>query len=444
MANPRTIFRIKLMKNIVIVGGGAGGLELATKLGNTLGKRNQAKIHLVDANNTHLWKPLLHEVATGSLDSGIDELSYRAQAHNHHFSFHLGYMGNLDRDNKEIVLSPMMDENQKPVLPERRLNYDLLVMAVGSQTNDFGTPGAKEFCSFLDGREQADVFHQKLLNTYLKANNTASKEGNFKLNIAIVGAGATGVELAAELHNTASELAAYGLDQLKKDQLKVTIIEAGERILPALPERISSAAHRELGKLGIDVKTETFVQEVSEDGFKTKDGSFLPAELKVWAAGVKAPDWMKDLAGLECNRVSQLVVKPSLQTTLDDSIFAIGDCSFMLQKDGKPVPPRAQAAHQQASHVYKNIVRLSDNKSVLDYVYKDMGSLVNLSRYSTVGSLMGNLTGGSMMVEGRLARLVYVSLYRLHQVALHGYLKTGLMTLSGRINKIIRPRLKLH
>jgi len=444
MANPRTIFRIKLMKNIVIVGGGAGGLELATKLGNTLGKRNQAKIHLVDANNTHLWKPLLHEVATGSLDSGIDELSYRAQAHNHHFNFHLGYMGNLDRDDKAIILSSMEDENQKQVLPERRLNYDLLVMAVGSQTNDFGTPGAKEFCSFLDGRQQADVFHQKLLNTYLKANNTASKEGNFKLNIAIVGAGATGVELAAELHNTASELAAYGLDQLKKDQLKVTIIEAGKRILPALPERISSAAHRELGKLGIDVKTETFVQEVTEDGFKTKDGSFIPAELKVWAAGVKAPDWMKDLAGLECNRVSQLVVKPSLQTTLDDSIFAIGDCSFMLQKDGKPVPPRAQAAHQQASHVYKNIVRLSENKSVLDYVYKDMGSLVNLSRYSTVGSLMGNLTGGSMMVEGRLARLVYVSLYRLHQVALHGYLKTGLMTLSGRINKIIRPRLKLH
>jgi NADH dehydrogenase len=432
------------MKNIVIVGGGAGGLELATKLGNTLGKRKQAKIHLVDASNTHLWKPLLHEVATGSLDSGIDELSYRAQAHNHFFHFQLGRMENLDRDNKEIILSAMTDENHKQVLPERRLSYDTLVLAVGSQTNDFGTPGAKEFCSFLDGRAQADIFHQKLLNTYLKANNTASKEGNFTLNIAIVGAGATGVELAAELHNTASELAAYGLDQLKKDQLTVTIIEAGERILPALPERISAAAHRELAKLGIKVKTQTFVQEITEDGFKTKDGSFIPAELKIWAAGVKAPDWMKDLAGLECNRVSQLVVKPTLQTSLDDHIFAIGDCSFMLQANGKPVPPRAQAAHQQAAHVYKNIVRSADNRPLIDYVYKDMGSLVNLSRYSTVGSLMGNLSSGSMMVEGRIARLVYVSLYRLHQVALHGYFKTILMTLSGRINKIIRPRLKLH
>jgi NADH dehydrogenase len=432
------------MKKIVIVGGGAGGLELATKLGNTFGSRKQAEIHLVDANNTHLWKPLLHEVATGSLDSGIDELSYRAQAYNHNFIFHIGRMRDLDRSSKEIVLEPIIDENQQEVLPVRRLAYDNLVLAVGSQTNDFGTPGAKEFCSFLDSRQQADKFHKKLLNTYLKANNAASKQGNFKLNIAIVGAGATGVELAAELHNTASELAAYGLDQLKKDQLKVTIIEAGERILPALPPRISGAAHRELTKLGIDVCTETFIQEVTEEGFVTKDGTIIESELKVWAAGVKAPEWMKELGGLETNRVNQIMVKPSLQTTVDDDIYAIGDCSFMLQKDGKPVPPRAQAAHQQAFHVYKNIVRISEAREPKPYVYKDKGSLVNLSRYSTVGSLMGNLNGGSMMIEGRIARVVYVSLYRLHQVALHGYFKTILMSLSGRINKIIRPRLKLH
>lgn len=432
------------MKKIVIIGGGAGGLELATKLGNQQGKRKEAQIHLVDANNTHLWKPLLHEVATGSLDGGIDELSYRAQAYNHNFIFNLGRMCDLDRVKKHVILSPIYDENNHVILPERYLKYDILVMAVGSQTNDFGTPGAQEHCSFLDGRQQADQFHQKLLNTYLKANNTASMQGNFKLNIAIVGAGATGVELAAELHNTAAELSAYGLDQLKKDQLNVTIIEAGERILPALPPRISAAAHRELNKIGIQIKTKTFIQEVSEAGFITKDGDLIEAELKVWAAGVKAPDWVKDLGGLETNRVNQLAVKPSLQTTLDDDIYAIGDCSFMLQENGVPVPPRAQAAHQQAFHVYKNIVRISEAREPKPYVYKDKGSLVNLSRYSTVGSLMGNLGSGSMMIEGKIARIVYISLYRLHQVALHGYWRTILMSLSGRINKIIRPRLKLH
>jgi len=432
------------MKNIVIVGGGAGGLELATKLGDTFGKRNQAHIHLVDANNTHLWKPLLHEVATGSLDSGIDELSYRAQAYNHHFKFHLGRMNNLNRERKEIILAPIFDENNIEILPERRLQYDTLVLAIGSQTNDFGTKGAKEFCSFLDSRAQADKFHKKLLNTYLKANNTAAEKGNYKLNIAIVGAGATGVELAAELHNTASELSAYGLDRLTKDQLQVTIIEAGDRILPALPPRISLAAHRELEKLNIRIRNNTFIQEVTKDGFITKDGLLIDAELKIWAAGVKAPEWMNNLDGLETNRVNQLVVKPTLETTLDNNIFAIGDCSFLMQADGTPVPPRAQAAHQQAFHVYKNIVRKSEARTLKDYEYKDKGSLVNLSRYSTVGSLMGNLTSGSMMIEGRIARIVYISLYRLHQVALHGYLKTFLMSISGRINKIIRPRLKLH
>lgn len=432
------------MKNIVIVGGGAGGLELATKLGDTFGKRKQANVHLVDANNTHLWKPLLHEVATGSLDSGIDELSYRAQAYNHHFKFHIGRMDNLDRNQKEIILEPISDENGELILPERRLQYDTLILAIGSQTNDFGTKGAKQHCSFLDSRSQADKFHQKLLNTYLKANNTAAQQGNYKLNIAIVGAGATGVELAAELHNTANELSAYGLDRLSKDQLQVTIIEAGDRILPALPPRISLAAHRELEKLDIKIRNNTFIQEVTEQGFVTKDGLTIDAELKIWAAGVKAPEWMNNLDGLETNRVNQLVVKPSLQTTLDESIFAIGDCSFMLQDDGTPVPPRAQAAHQQAFHVYKNLVRISEAREPKAYVYKDKGSLVNLSRYSTVGSLMGNLSSGSMMVEGKIARIVYVSLYRLHQVALHGYFKTILMSISGHINKVIRPRLKLH
>jgi NADH dehydrogenase len=432
------------MKKIVIVGGGAGGLELATKLGDTLGRRNKAQIHLVDTNNTHLWKPLLHEVATGSLDSGIDELSYRAQAHNHHFKFHLGRMSDLNRKSHTIVLAAILDENNEEVLPERTLSYDSLVLAVGSQTNDFGTKGASDHCSFLDSRKQADKFHQKLLNTYLKANNTAGEKGNYQLNIGIVGAGATGVELAAELHNTASKLASFGLDQLKEDQLKVTIIEAGERILPALPERISAAAHRELNKLNIDIKTQTFIQEVTHEGFVTKDGELIQSELMIWAAGVKAPEWMAKLDGLETNRVNQIVVKTSLQTTLDEKIYAIGDCSYMLQENGKPVPPRAQAAHQQAFHVYKNIVRISDSQDPLPYVYKDKGSLVNLSRYSTVGSLMGNLNGGSFMVEGTIARIVYISLYRLHQVALHGYFKTILMSLSGRINKIIRPRLKLH
>jgi len=425
---------------IVIVGGGAGGLELATQLGHKWGKKGKAEVHLVDANHTHLWKPLLHEVATGALDSGIDELNYQAHGKKHGFHFHLGRMSGLKRDAKVIELAAIYDQDEE-ILPQRELDYDQLVMALGSVTNDFGTKGAAEHCYFLDGRQQAEVFHQKLLNQFIKANGSNNPE---ELSIAIVGAGATGVELSAELYNTTEALASYDMSQFNTDKLKVSLVEAGPQILPALPRRISNAAKRELEKLGVSVLTDTMITEITEHGFITKTGEVIEAKLKVWAAGVKAPDFLANIGGLETNRANQLTVKTTLQTTLDDNIFAIGDCAFLLQEDGKAVPPRAQAAHQQASHLLKVLTALRAGKKAPDFVYRDKGSLVSLSRYSTVGSLMGNLSKGSMMIEGRLARIVYVSLYRLHQIALHGYFHTILLSLVGHINKVIRPRLKLH
>jgi len=427
------------MQRIVIVGGGAGGLELATQRGRKLGRKNKAEILLIDANPTHLWKPLLHEVATGALDSGIDELNYRAHGRKHGFDFRMGRMGGLDRDNKRVILQPMLDDDGREVLPERRVRYDTLVLAIGSVTNDFGTQGAGEHCIFLDSRRQAERFHRVLLNEFLRASNS---EEPAPLEIAIVGAGATGVELSAELYNTAEVMASYGLRNVSPGQLKVRLIEAGERILPALPPRLSAAATRELENLGVHVLTNTLITEVTDQGLNTKDGRTIPAVLRVWAAGVKAPEFMTQL-GLETNRANQLVVNESLQTD-DDAIFALGDCCSVMDQDGKPVPPRAQAAHQQSSHLVKALSARHKGKAMPAFVYKDKGSLVSLSRYSTVGSLMGNLTKGSMMIEGRLARLVYVSLYRLHQIALHGYWHTLLLTLVGHINKVIRPRLKLH
>jgi len=428
------------MQKIVIVGGGAGGLELATQLGRKLGRRKKAEIVLIDANPTHLWKPLLHEVATGALDSGIDELNYRAHGKRHGFSFQMGRLNGLDRDKKEVVLQAMLDDKGAVVLPERTVSYDTLVIAIGSVTNDFGTSGAEENCIFLDSRNQAERFHQVLLNEFLRC---ANRDSNEPLRIAIVGAGATGVELSAELYNTAEVMASYGLPNVSPEHLKVSLIEAGSRILPALPPRLSSAATRELEALGVEVLTDTMITEVTGDGFVTRSGDTIPAVLRVWAAGVKAPDFMADL-GLETNRTNQLVVNASLCTS-DDNIFALGDCCSVIDDaTGKPVPPRAQAAHQQASHLVKALYAHHVGKPLPTFEYKDKGSLVSLSRYSTVGSLMGNLTKGSMMIEGKLARLVYVSLYRLHQIALHGYWHTLLLSLVGHINKVIRPRLKLH
>lgn len=429
------------MTKIVVVGGGAGGLELATKLGRTLGRKGSAKVTLVDRKASHLWKPLLHEVATGSLDEGVDALSYRAHAKNHAFEFQMGSLESIDREQKCITLSEYKDEHGELLIPSRNVDYDVLVLAIGSTSNDFNTPGVRDNCIFLDSPEQAHRFRTEMNNAFLKlhANN-----GQGSVDIAIVGAGATGVELSAELHNAVKELRTYGFGDLDSSKLNVSLVEAGERILPALPARISSAAHSELTKLGVNVRTATMVTQAETDGLTTKDGDKIPADIMVWAAGIKAPDFIKDIAGLETNRINQLVVKDTLQTTRDDSIFVIGDLAQCTQADGSFVPPRAQAAHQMATQAYKNILAQINGRELKAYTYHDHGSLVSLSRFSTVGSLMGNLTKGSMMVEGRIARVVYISLYRMHQMALHGMLKTGLMMLVGRINRVLRPNLKLH
>jgi len=428
---------------IVIVGGGAGGLELATRLGRKFGKRNQAHVTLVDANLTHIWKPLMHEIAAGSLNSSADELNYVAQAKWNHFEFQLGRLTGLDRANKRIRLAPITDEQGKEVLAERTMPYDTLVISIGSKTNDFGTPGAAEHCLFLDTRAQAERFHQQLLNQYLHAQ--ASSETAAPIDIAIVGAGATGVELAAELRNTAQQLVSYGLNRIRPEDLRITIIEAGPRVLPALPERIGEPVAQQLQKLGVRLITGAAVSSITEDGLTTKSGEFIPAKLKVWAAGIRAPEFLANMDGLESNRINQLVVRPTLQTTQDDDIFAFDDCAAcpMSGEDNRNVPPRAQAAHQQASLLVKSITARLKGEALPEYHYKDYGSLISLSRYSAVGNLMGNLTG-NVMLEGWLARMFYVSLYRLHQRALYGNFRTLLLIISDHLGHTLKPRLKLH
>lgn len=430
------------MKKIVVVGGGAGGLELATKLGQKLGRRKRAHITLIDRNTSHLWKPLLHEIAVGTMDEGVDAVSYRGHAINNDFYFRVGTLVDIDREAKQVVLAPMHDEDGVEFLPSTRIDYDYLVIALGSTSNDFNTPGIKEHCIFLDSASQAHRFRNKLLNQLLRIQRLPSKDS--QVRIAIVGGGATGVELSAELHHAVAEIHNYGFTEVSSSQLKVTLIEAGSRILPALPERISNSAHAELVKLGVDVKLATMITAASADGLYTKDGELIGADLMVWAAGIKVPDFMANIAGLETNRINQLCVNNFLQTTRDKTIFAIGDCAEFISPDGSRVPPRAQSAHQMASTCFHNLRALLNNKPLRAYRYTDHGSLVNLASYSTVGSLMGNLGKGTLFIEGRMARLVYISLYRMHQVAIYGFIKTGLVMLAGRINRWLRPRLKLH
>ena len=384
------------------------------------------------------------------MDMGGHEVDYLAQGHWHHFRYRVGEMTGLDRQRREVLVAPYRDNEGQEVAPQRSVPYDTLVISVGSQSNDFGTPGVAAHALRLESAADAQRFHQRMVNACIRAHSQSEPLRPEQLHVAIIGAGATGVELAAELQRTTREVVAYGLDRVDVDKdVKVTVIEAAPRVLPVLPERLSRATEALLEELGIEVLTNARVAAVEPNQVCLADGRKLPAELIVWAAGVKAPDFLKDLGGLETNRINQLVVRPTLQTSRDENIFALGDCAacHWPQADhgkGGLVPPRAQAAHQQASHMIGQISRRLAGQPLRPYQYRDFGSLVSLGEFSTVGSMMGGLIGGTMMVEGLFARLMYLSLYKMHELALHGWVKVALDTLARLIVRRTEPHVKLH
>lgn len=423
---------------IVIVGGGAAGLELATSLGRKLGKKDLAEITLIDAASTHIWKPLLHEVAAGTLDES-EQVEYLAQAYRSHFRFRLGKMEGLNRAKKEVYVSPTLNDNGEELIPSRTFSYDTLVMSVGSVSNTFNIKGVADHCLFLDTTAQAFRFQKHLFESYIK--NYIGKNSVRPLSIAIIGAGATGVELAAQLHEVTNVLAMYGLNETS--DVKLTIIEAATQLLPALPIKLATATQQQLINLGVDLRMGRRVTEITGEGIITHDGEFIEADIKVWAAGIKASDWLKNLDGLETNHINQLVVDSTLKTS-DDDIFAMGDCAACVWEGHTGnVPPRAQSAHQQAATLAKSIVNRLKGGKLVKFTYYDYGSLVSLGKYTTVGNLMGSLMG-TVSIGGFIAKVVYLSLYKMHQIAIHGYFRTAMLTLSNTFRRSVYQKIKMH
>jgi NADH dehydrogenase len=447
-ASPRADERIgeAALHRIVVVGGGAAGLELVTRLGDRLGRRARASVTLVECARTHLWKPLLHAVAAGSIDPGEYEVNYLAQAHWHGFRYRFGEMIGLDRVSKEVHLAATFDDEGRQITPPRSVGYDTLVIAIGSVTNDFGTRGVAEHAVPLETPAQAERFNRRLVNACLRAQTQPGPVRSGQLHVAIIGAGATGTELAAELYRTTREVVAYGLDRIDPERdIRIVLIEAAKRILPGLPERISEATHRLLEQIGVEVCTGAKVTEVTAEGLSLADGSFIASELVVWAAGVKAPEVLRQLDGLETNRINQLVVEATLQTTRDPAIFAIGDCAACPRPGtSASVPPRAQAAHQEAAHMARQIERRLRGRPLRPYTYRDFGSLVSLGKWSTVGNLMGFPFVRSIFVEGLFARVMYRSLRLMHDRALGGTPYAVLSLVARALAHRKGPPVKLH
>ena len=429
-----------MQNRIIVIGGGAGGLELAVKLGRKLRRNKDVEVMLIDKNPTHIWKPLFHEVATGSMNSYHDEASYLMLARKHRFNFVLGEVTAIDPAQRSVSLAALMDDEGREMAAPRSFHFDTLVVAVGALSNDFGIEGVREFSRQLDSREQAERFHRSF-TTQLQRTNLASTSG--VLSVAIVGGGATGVELAADMHNVVGRLREYGFEHFSKERLSVSIIEAAPELLPRLPERIGAKVRKELGAIGVEVYVGTRVAKVESDAVVTSDDTRIRADISVWAAGVRAPTWLSE-CGLPTDRLGRIEVNPDLSVKGMEGIHAIGDCCACIGEDGKEIPPRAQAAHQMADTAARNILAARKGRESRRFRYRDFGSLVSLSRYTTVGNLMGNLVRGSIFVEGWVARMAYLSLYRMHQAAVHGRFSTLLIMLGDRIYKATRASVKLH
>jgi len=427
---------------IVIVGGGAGGLELACKLGRELGPE---QVFLVDNKLFHIWKPTLHEVAAGTLDYHQEGLSYLMLAHDNRFSFVYGPMLALDQPAREISVGETRGDDGEIIVPERRLPYDQLVIAIGSTANHFGVPGAAEHTLALNGPEDAERFRLRMLKLLTAAELRKERDPTAGIDIVIIGGGATGVELAAELREASAVHSRYGfahLDPLR--DVRITLLEGAARILAPLPEKVSTSAARLLAERHVTVFANCRVVRIEADAIFDADGRRHPADITVWSAGIKAPPLLATL-GLPVNRGGQLEVDGQLRVNGQAAIYALGDCAACAGADGRLVPPRAQAAHQQADYLFAALMALSRGKPVPSepYLYRDHGSLVSIGTQTTVGSLMGALSA-SWFIEGLFARLMYVSLHLMHHRAVLGSMRTAVLALARFLVKRATPLVKLH
>lgn len=403
------------MSKVVVVGGGAAGLELVTRLGRQLKRSKDHEVILVEPSSHHYWKPRLHEIAAGTFDRELDAVSYFQHAACNGYRYIQASMTGLDRQGKTLHLRSTDAQFSE-------LNYDYLVMATGAGSNDFNTPGVPEHCLFMDSSSQAQLAWQHL-NPLLRANTSR--------RIVIVGAGATGVELAGELARVGQRLRGYS--QAAKPE--IILIEAASRILPAGPAKLSERLRRALIKQGVDVRVRTRIQRAEVGCLFTAEGERIGSDQQIWAAGIKCADWLTRLDGLETNHLNQLKVTATLQTLQDPDIFVLGDAAECPQPDGSFVPPRAQAASQAANHLAGQLRRRLKGRELQPFVFHDGGMVISIGHNLAVGAQANN----RLILRGRLIRTLYDTIFRLHQQVLFGWTRVTALILLKRLKCTLNP-----
>jgi len=422
---------------IVVVGGGAGGLELVSRLGRNVGQTGCAQIVLVERRATHAWKPQLHEIATGMQVD--DSLNYAAHSQRHHYRYEPGEVIALDRAQRTLTLAPLCGPDGQQVCGERTVGYDLLVLALGSVANDFGTPGVAPYCHMLNDAADAEALNRTLMSRAL-----AVEMGTLeRLSIAIVGGGATGVELATEIGHVVGELRRYGARRVHT-HLDVTVIDAADRLLANGSPRMSERAAAVLEQHGVHVVLGRRVTEARQDSLVFDNGEQLNADIKVWASGIKGATASLGQA-LPTGKRGQWPAEATLRSADDPHIFLLGDCSACTDAGGNPVPSTAQAARQQAILLARSLPRVLSGAPPLSFIYRDRGTLVSLGKARAVGSLVSAWKGGrTHAVDGAVAKGMYASLYRLHQAAVMGWPRTLAAMLADAVLRAAKPAVKFY
>lgn len=437
---------------IVVVGGGAGGLELAIRLARLTRPGGRAEVTLVDRRPTHIWKPRLHEIAAGLLVPAEEEAGYAAQARRHGFDFVLGQVDALDPGRRELSLAAtpypaddrVAQRSGADLLPARTLPYDTAVLALGSTVNDFGVPGVQEHCYTLDSPLDAERLHRAIL-----ARAARVKAGlQETLRVAIVGAGTTGVELAAELRNAAGRLSQYR-SLLRSDQLCICLLEGADRPLPSSPKGVSAYAERMLAGHQVDLRLGAKVVGVEADAVKLDGGEAVAADLVVWASGVKAQQLARPVPGVQTGPSGRIVLDDRLRVLREDGsvvegLYGLGDCAAAPAPGGGVVGATAQAASQQAGLLARSLARQLRGREALSFRFRYKGTLVSLGEGSAVGDLPARSGAEGLRVSGLGAKLAYTGLYEAHLVELFGVWSTGALALSSAFRRSAQPSVKLY
>ncbi|WP_051711150.1 NAD(P)/FAD-dependent oxidoreductase [Andreprevotia chitinilytica] len=325
------------------------------------------------------------------------------------------------------------------VCSERTVPYDLLVLALGSITNDFGTPGVAQHCHTLNDADGAQALNRTLITRAMAVELGTQA----RLSIAIVGGGATGVELAAEIHHVIGELRHYGA-KVVGEQLDIAVIDAADRLLSTGTAEMSARAAQTREQRGVRVILNRRVTEAREDVLVFDNGDTLAADIKVWASGIKgASACITD--ALPAGKRGQFPADATLRSIDDPNIFLLGDCAGCTDANGHPVPSTAQAARQQAITLAASIGLLLVGKPPLPFVYRDRGTLVSLGKAKAVGSVAAFWRADRVhAVDGAAAKGMYASLYRLHQAAVLGWPRTLAVIAADTVSRAAKPSVKFY